>query len=524
MLKNIVRKNAYYDSVFLMSLTAQIKALDEVDDCAVMMATPANKEMLSERGLLTKESSGAQPGDLLVCLSLKDGVKTANVLKAIEDLWTQKVSVPSGTGEGHQPRSIDSAVDLLPDANIAVISVPGMYVKYIGMKALNRGLNLFIFSDNVSIEDEVLLKKEAIERGLLVMGPDCGTAIINGRAFGFANVVRKGNIGIISAAGTGLQELSVLLSNAGLGVSQGIGLGGRDLKEQIGGLSMLQAIKLLKSDDKTEIVVLLSKPPSPSVERKILDYVAGGKYVINFLGGNEAEAKKRGLVFANTIEQAAIEVAKLSGSGWEPPSIEAYRDVIRQAVNAVNKDGKGGKYLRGIFSGGTLCDESQIVLRGMLDEIYSNVPVPLMSKKLKNAWKSERHCIVDLGDDEFTRGRPHPMIDNTLRKERIVQEASDPDVAVILLDVVLGYGAHPDPAGELIRAIAQAQKIVSDDGRSLSFIAHVCGTQDDPQGLVPQEEKLKSAGVIVLPTNVLATKVAAGIIKGECEKKREGLT
>ncbi|MEW6039967.1 MAG: acyl-CoA synthetase FdrA [Elusimicrobiota bacterium] len=510
MLKNIVRKNAYYDSVFLMALTNQVKSIPGILDCAVMMATPSNKELLEGKKLLTAESSAAGPNDLLICLNLEDRIKSDEIIQSIDELFKQKISPVSDSG-ADKPVSIDSALDFLPDANIVSISVPGTYVRYLGMKALKRGLNLFVFSDNVTIEEEIELKKFATEHGLIVMGPDCGTAIINGKAFGFANAVNRGNVGIAAAAGTGLQELSVLINNCRLGISQAIGLGGRDLKEKVGGLSMLWAIKMLEEDENTHLIVLVSKPPAPSVEQKVLDYISKNcrkKYIINFLGGNPSESERRGLLFADTIERAARQAAKMSGA--ELPGEEETADIINLSVASFRKN---EKYLRGLFSGGTLCDEAQIVLKDFVTDVYSNVAVqPEM--KLKNSRVSEKNSIIDLGDDEFTAGRPHPMIDNTLRKERIIQEAKDPQTAVILFDVVLGYGAHIDPAGELLPAIEEARRIARAERRNIIFISHVCGTEKDPQVLSLQEKKLKDAGVVVLATNALAARVAGAIIKG----------
>ncbi|MDI6641142.1 MAG: hypothetical protein QME68_02400 [Elusimicrobiota bacterium] len=532
MLINIVKKNSYYDSVFLMSIAAKIKSYDGVIDSAVMMSTDSNKELLKKVTLLSDSDDVrySTSNDLLICLRLRDNIDQNALLKSVEELFYQKISTIEK--QEAQPHSIDSAIKNFPQANIVSISVPGTYVKYLGLKALKHRLNLFIFSDNVPIEDELELKKTAEKAGLLVMGPDCGTAIIDGKVFGFGNAIRRGNIGIVAAAGTGLQELSVLIHNCDLGISHGIGVGSRDLQAEIGGISTIQAIKILEDDPQTEFIVLVSKPPAEKVAKKVIEYIAetdstsGGrckkKYVVNFLGAEVMSSPSDRLIFTPTIESAAIEVVKLAGvTGDKLKSMFLSQSDIDEIVESeVKKFSKSQKYIRGIFSGGTLCSEAQIVLRDIsppLSDVYSNVPIGNL--KLKDGRKSYLHTIVDLGADEFTVGRPHPMIDNTLRCERIIQEAKDPEVAIILFDVLLGYGVPPDPVNELCNAIVKSQEIANNANRYISFIAHLCGTEDNPQNFNKQLKKLKSVGVILLPTNAQAAKVAGEIAKNLCLKK-----
>jgi len=409
---------------------------------------------------------------------------------------------PRPSGEAGLPKSLSSTFGQFPDANLVHISIPGKYVKWEAEKALERGLNLFIFSDNVPVEDELELKKIARKKSLLVMGPDCGTAIINGVALGFANVVRRGKIGIVAAAGTGLQEVSCLIHKAGCGISQGIGTGGRDLSKEIGGITMLQGIKALENDPDTRIIVLISKPPAKEVANKIIGEVKKGKkpFVINFLGAKLERETKR-IHFASTLEEAAYKAIALSKREGYKPEVFKKR-IISLAKRKSSRLKNKQKYIRGIFSGGTLCDEAMLILKDLIGDIYSNIPLK-PSLKLKNSNLSQRNSLVDLGDDEFTKGRPHPMIDFSLRNERIIQEARDPRTAVILLDIVLGYGAHPDPANALAPAIKKARE------RNISVVASLCGTEDDPQDYEKQKRELEKMGVIVMPSNAQAARFAA---------------
>ncbi|MBU4561337.1 acyl-CoA synthetase FdrA [bacterium] len=504
LLKNIVKKNTYQDSVFLMSIAHRVKSLKGIKEVSCLMGTPENKRLLKSVNLLTEEGKGAEPNDLLISISARDKEDIKEALEKIKRLLAEK-EVRKEYGETILPKSLDSALGQLPDANLVHISIPGKYVRWEAEKALERGLNLFIFSDNVSIEDELELKKMARKKDLLVMGPDCGTAIVDGVALGFANVIRRGNIGIVAASGTGLQEVSVLIHKAGLGISQGIGTGGRDLSKEIGGITMLQGIKALEKDPGTKIIVLISKPPAEEVADRIIKEVKKAKkpFVINFLGAKLERETKR-IHFASTLEEAAHKAIALSkGEEYKSKVFSERKERIislakRESSRLKNKQ----KYIRGIFSGGTLCDEAMLILKSLVGEVYSNIPLK-PSLKLKNNRVSHKNSLVDLGDDEFTRGRPHPMIDFTLRNERIVQEAKDPRTAVILLDIVLGYGAHPDPANALAPAIKKARE------RNISAVASLCGTEEDPQDYKKQMERLEKMGVIIMPSNAQAARFAA---------------
>jgi succinyl-CoA synthetase alpha subunit len=396
-------------------------------------------------------------------------------------------------------------LETLVGANLALISTPGEYAAAEAFKALSLGLNVMLFSDNVELKDEIALKRFAQERDLIVMGPDCGTAIINGIPLAFANVVRRGIIGVVGASGTGLQQVTCLVDRWGGGISQAIGTGGHDLHRDVGGISMLQGLKALAADPSTSVIVLISKPPSPEVAGKVLEAAgsAGKAVVVNFLGADPDPVRGGNLYPAETLEDAAAAAVALA-DGKTPKAVNVTPSSIAPLV-------PGQRYVRGLYSGGTFCYEASLLLKKKLGQINSNTPVE-PGDRLSDVWTSRKHTVIDLGDDLFTRGRPHPMIDHRLRNERLIKEASDPEVAVILLDIVLGYGSHPDPAAEMVPVIQKARDLASDAGRHLAVIAFVCGTAADPQNLSRQETALREAGVILAQSNAQAVRMAASVV------------
>jgi FdrA protein len=512
LVRNIVRENTYLDSIMLMSIGNRIKQLAEAQEASLIMGTEANKEILKNIGLLTPDGLKAGPGDLVIALKVEDEAACRRALKAAEQLITQRTDQPRAQAE--MPKSLAGAFEVLPGACLVVVSVPGPYAADVAMEALENGRHVMIFSDNVPVEDEIRLKKRARELDLLVMGPDCGTAIVNGVALGFANVVRRGPFGIVGASGTGIQEVSTLIHKQGYGISHAIGLGGRDLSHKVMGISMLQGIRALEEDPLTQIVILISKPPAPEVANLVLDTVKGlkKKYIVNFLKGDPAEAKKRDLPFAAALEEA-VDLAIATYEGRPHKAARPKTDKKQVAAKAAEerKHIGQGKQLRGLFSGGTLADEALVILSKQIGDIHSNIPLR-EELRLANSWESKGHTIVDLGEDEFTRGRPHPMIDFSLRCDRLLQEAKDPKCGVILLDVVLGYGAHPDPASELVPMIRQAQEKAVAGGRHISFVASITGTNEDPQRADVQRAALEAAGVQVLPSNAQAAHYAGLIL------------
>ncbi len=505
-LKVKILKREFRDSVVLMRISNMLKGIDGVEESAVLMATDLNKQYLKEVGLYTPEIDDAEPNDLIIA------VRGVNLDRALS---TAMEALAGGREEAetYYP-TLSSALEEFK-ANLAVISVPGEYAPMVAEEALNRGLDVFLFSSGVPLEEEVRLKKLALERGLILMGPDCGTAIIDGYAIGFGNKVPRGNIGIVSAAGTGLQEVSTLIAVMGGGISQAYGTGGRDLHEKVGGITMAQCIRLLANDPETDVLVLISKPPSKTALKKIArEAMRAGKPVIAcFIGGNIGGD----MVTVETLEEAAIMALKKAGlgrTGLLSLNLKEYEDLVRLEYEKLSSE---QKYIRGLYSGGTLAHEAIYLMEKHGFKVYSNIH-PDPRRRLDNPWESRGHTIIDMGAEEFVMGRPHPMIDQTLRMRRIVQEASDHSVAVILLDIILGYGAHPDPAGEIAKSIAEAKDKAEVENRHLVFVAHVCGTQQDPQNLDEQVKKLEKEGVIVMPSNAQAVKMSM-LIAGRGEIK-----
>jgi FdrA protein len=511
-IQTLIKHSEYHDSVSLMLIARELSHMAEVEDASVVMATEANKGLLKDAGLLTAEAETASPNDLVIAVKGAPEALGAILAEAEKLLQNKQTSMSSNE---FRPKTLVGAVKTNPEANMAVISVAGRYAAAEAWEALFRGLHVLLFSDNVSLEDEIALKQYAVEHGLLMMGPGAGTAILNGVALGFANVIPKGTVGIVAAAGTGLQEVSCLLAKYGAGISQGIGTGGRDLKEAVGGLMMLAGLKALQDDSETAVIVLVSKPPAASVATRILDQVGKSDKlaVVCFLGGDAIQppaslSKKWGTTVqtAHTLEQAALLGAQAAGSPSRPVSSEAMEGLVMPRFAPEQR------YLRGLFSGGTLCFEAQVIWRDALAEpVLSNAPLEAKNQ-LPDSLHSQGHSAVDLGEEEFTVGRPHPMIDNDLRIRRLLQEAQDVETAVIMLDVVLGYGAHPDPASELAPTVQKARTLRQASGGELVVIASVTGTAGDPQGLSRQVSLLEQAGVVVCESNAAAARLAVRLL------------
>ncbi|MCJ7625226.1 MAG: acyl-CoA synthetase FdrA [Anaerolineaceae bacterium] len=514
--KTVLKRNEYFDSITLMVISREISRLPGVDDASVVMGTEANKRLLDQAGLLSDEARRGTANDLIISFRAEES-NAEKILVDINRLFQRKRGAGAAK-DTYQPKTLRAAVKSCPSSNIVVISVAGRYAAEEAQEALQRGLHVMLFSDNVSINDELSLKTYARKNGLLLMGPGAGTAIINGAALGFANALPRGPVGIVAAAGTGLQEVSTILARHGIGITQGIGTGGRDLSQEIGGIMMLEGLKALQEDNTTEIIALISKPPALVVAQKILNQVARSAKptVICFLGAGSIGGEETAHIYhVQTLQECALRCAKLAGTSFadldQHQEIEANR-LSNLATNLVRELQPEQRFLRGLYSGGTLCYEAQWILSRMLREpIYSNVPLS-KSNKMTDSMVSRDHCVIDLGEEEFTVGRPHPMIDNDLRIRRIQQEARDRDVAAIILDIVIGYGAHPDPGGELAAAIYKAKQIAQKEGRELVFIGSVTGTEADPQGLSHQVRTLESTGMVVCQSNAAAAKLAGMIV------------
>ncbi len=508
--KYLIRENAYYDSVTLMIITREVKKIEGVKEVIVGMGTELNRELAGDLNLLIPELEKITPNDLFISLDCIEDNIAQKAFALVNELLNKK-KVES---EAYQPSTFESAIKYMPDANLVLISLPGKYAAREVKKALLDDRHVMLFSDNVTLEEEIELKNLAKERGLLMMGPDCGTAIINHVALAFANVIKKGPIGIVGASGTGIQEITVILDKLGVGVSQVIGTGGRDLNKEVGGIMMIEGIKALQHDSLTEVIVLISKPPDKEIARKVLSMLKEGKKpsVVCFIGGDPELIKDHGFIPGLSLEDTAYKaVAVVKGMPTEDFTGFSMKDIDKIIQGEAKKLNKEQRYIRGLYTGGTLCDEAMIILSVVIGDIYSNIPLK-PEGKLSDINRSYKHTFIDLGEDEFTRGRPHPMIDPSTRQERILSEAKDKKVAIILIDFILGFGSNPDPVGEMISYIRKAREITAQDGRYVCIISSVCGTEGDPQNLIEQEKKLREEGVIVMPSNAQAVRLAAEIV------------
>ncbi len=509
----VVRPGAYHDSVALLRVARALRARPGVREAAVVMGTPANRDLLADAGLLTEAARAATPNDLVIVIDAEtaDGAQAAAA--AAEPLLAR--SAPDAPRGGRsRPRTLAGAARRMPSGILALVSVPGAFAAAEARAALAAGLNVMLFSDNVSLTDEIALKRHAIRQGLLLMGPDCGTAYVAGVPLGFANAVPRGEVGLVAASGTGLQQVACLLAARGRGISHAIGVGGRDMSAEVGGLMTLAGLDLLGADDATALIVVVGKPPAPEVGDRIRARLAAiGKPAVACLLGRRVAVGTEDLVTTvDTLEDAALAAdARLAGTAWQPrvftvPGAEARIAVARRGLTPAQTT------VLGLYAGGTLAHESLLILESLLGPVASN---------LTGAAEGDpeggppSHQVLDLGADEFTIGRAHPMIDPTIRVERIARAARRPDVAVLLLDVVLGHGAADDPAGDLAPAIEAARATARAHGREMAVVATVIGTAADPQGLAAQTARLEAAGVWVLPSNAQAARAAAAIAGNE---------
>ncbi|GAA3482411.1 acyl-CoA synthetase FdrA [Streptomyces yanii] len=504
----VVKKNTYFDSVSLMAISTKANSLDEVEQAFVAMGTEMNKGVLGNLGLLTPELEAAGNGDLMVVVEAREGADADEVLARVEELLQRKASATGEATITH--RTIAAAVQDNPAANLAVIAVNGAYAGREARKALENDLHVLLFSDNVPVEEEVALKELAHEKGLLMMGPDCGTAIINNVALCFGNAVRPGSVGVVAASGTGAQEVSVRIHALGAGVSQLIGTGGRDLSEQVGGIMMIDGIRALAADPATSVIVLVSKPPAPSVEKKVLAEIAtaGKPVVVYFVGGSEEAVVAAGGHFASGSQDAALQAVRL---GVNPDAAVEPLDTRRvDEVAALLKPEQ--RFVRGLFCGGTLCDESMYAMLESGDDVWSNIQKD-PERRLTADSPSTGHTFLDFGDDDFTNGRPHPMIDPSLRLARLVEEAKDPEVAAVVMDFILGFGAHEDPVGVTLPAIEQAKTIAAEAGRHLEIVGYVLGTDLDTPAPADQIAALQAAGVTVTRSSTETGQFARAIAR-----------
>jgi FdrA protein len=477
----VIRRGTFLDSVALMTASRDAAGMEGIVAASIVNATPLNVELLERQGFsLAAEPDGVGSNDLVIALRGDPAASLDRALEEIERRLRHGRPAEPGSGERRPPRSVSAAARRAPDSSLALISVPGQHSAYECARALDAGLDVFCFSSGPSLEAEAVLKRRALERGLMMMGPDCGTAILNGVSLGFGNAVEPGPVGIVGASGTGIQAICCLLDQAGVGISQAIGVGGRDLRAEIGGPMALRAIELLGADPDTEAIVVVSKAPDPEVAARVARAAeATGKHAVlafpGLRGGRDAPLGELAASLEDAASRAALSI------GAELPAPTRWGSV-RPASGAI----------RGLFSGGTLRDEASAIVGAALGEVGTEL-------------ESEGHALVDLGDERFTEGRAHPMIDPSLRASFLERQSLDPGVGVLLLDVVLGYGAHPDPAGELAPGIAAA---LERRPEGLAVVASLCGTERDPQGLEGQAERLHRAGAVVTRSNADAARLA----------------
>lgn len=500
MLRTIIKKNTYQDSVVLMLLTNDISTLEGVDKVSIMMATPANKDILAASGLATPELDEATANDIAIVVDTKEDSVVEKVLEEVDNFLAGQSKSSSSKAE-KVIRSWEGALAELEDANLALISVPGVYAASVANRALDENLNTFIFSDNVSIEDELMLKKKAQEKGLLCMGPDSGTGVINSVPLAFTNHISPGRIGLVGASGTGIQEVTTIIDNLGEGVTNALGTGGRDLSEEIGGLTMLSAIALLAQDKSTEVITIISKPPASRVRDRIMDYIRGlDKPVVTLFLGEKPTYHEKGIYQAYTLEEAArISV-----------SLVRKEEVLPFTGSKPELSKKSDRTIKGYYSGGTLAGEAGMLIN---NSVFSGQAQPVEGY----VFKKDGFEVIDLGDDQYTQGKPHPMIDPTTRAQYMKEAAKDPSTGVILFDVVLGYGSHEDMASALAPSIASLKEEAEKENRELHFIATVCGTKMDPQGYDSQRKILEEQGVMVFTSNNSAVEKALALLGVEVD-------
>jgi len=495
-LVNQVRRAFYRDSVALMRISRAIESLAGVEAAALMIGSVTNRKLMEDAGLLAADGKSAGANDLVLAVRADTPANAQAALAEAERLLEAPATSDKGTDEW-TPKSLDTALTRLPNANLVLVSVPGEFAAAEARRALNKGLHVMMFSDNVALDDEVALKREAQRLGLLMMGPDCGTAIIGGVPLAFANVIPRGDIGIVGASGTGMQEVSTLIARHGGGVSHAIGVGGRDLKEAVGGITTLMAIDALERDPGTRQIVLISKPPAAAVAKKVLERIGQARKPVSicFIGADDMPVPANAALFSDlrSCVEHALGGRRIGWAGRTPDAKGLAARVARPRMR-----------LQGLFSGGTLCAEAQVVLRRAGITVTSNVPIPGVATP---ATAPDAHVVLDLGDDQYTVGRPHPMIDPSLRNQMLSAALRDGRTAVVLLDVVIGYGAHADPAGDLIAALPAAKE------REALLIASVCGTEGDPQRYSRQVALLEEAGIIAAPSNAHAAELAVDVLR-----------
>ncbi|MBK9965326.1 MAG: acyl-CoA synthetase FdrA [Holophagales bacterium] len=500
----LVRSGCYQDSARLMQVSRELAAVPGVLEAVAMMGTETNRRLLAESGFPAAELAKATPLDMVVALRAESPAALDSVQVALDRLLAGRgegaSSGPAAAAKG--PGTVTEALEAHPEANLVSVAVPGPYAAFVAQRALDAGRSVFLFSDNVSSADEVALKRRAAGLGLLVMGPDCGTAILSGVGLGFANRVERGPVGIVGASGTGIQELSCLLDRRGVGISHAIGTGSRDLSEAVDGVMTEVGLELLARDPETRCVLLVAKHPAESVARRLHGVLArlGKPVAVRYLG-EIARGDVEGVFYAGSLDEAAEKAAAWAGA----QALPAATTTAGTGRRAEGDPEQGESRLVGLFGGGSLAAEARCVLAAhgvetVVPDVMLTAHSPLPPGNL----------VVDTGDDAYTVGRPHPMVDQTVRCSLIRAAGADLSVRVLLLDLVLGDGAHPDPAPEIVQNVVAARAARA--GRPLSVVVSVCGSRRDPQGTRRQEEVLRQGGLHVASSAALAAGEAAALL------------
>jgi succinyl-CoA synthetase alpha subunit len=506
-----IRKNQYYDSVFLMGVNSRLSKIAGVQQTAVLMGSEKNKVLLEDLGIRARAIDEAGANDLVIAVLADDELTVRSVLDSVDAalLAVEATTTPSET------HTLEDGLRVKPSANLAVLTLPGDYVYAEARKALDAGLHVFIFSSNVPLEQERELKEAARSRGLLVMGPDCGTSILGGVGIGFANAVRRGTIGVIGPAGTGLQEFTCQVHHSGGGISHAIGTGSHDLSNAIGGATTLMALEALERDPSTDVIAIVAKPAGDQALGVLTTRLqACKKPVVACLLGGSGRARGAGLEWMPTIDAAARAAIELCAT---PATRSAPTLTIADPGRSIQVRAKRStpqRFLRGLFAGGTLCYQSQQILRQAGLTVFSNAPLSA-DGLLQDPAHSVQHTLIDMGDDAHTQGRLHPMIDGTLRAQRILAESVDPEVAILLLDFILGTNAAPDPVGDAVGAIVEGRRRRPKEAGDLAVVASICGTEEDPQSLSRQSSVLIEAGVHVFWSNARATDYCIELLRDE---------
>jgi len=511
MIVNITKKNFFRDSVQMMQFSQQLKDEQGVIDAAIVMGTDLNKNTLKKMELLTEDGAIATENDTLISINCKDKNSLNDAIQKAERLLTSNT-----TKSKNEFNSLASALNAFDNANIASLSIPGQFVKEMATELIKKQLHLFVFSDHVPLEDEIYLKNLALENNVLFMGPEAGTSILNGTVFGFGNRVRKGSVGIIGASGTGIQESSTMIDLFGEGISHGIGVGGRDLRNDIGGMMTLKAMEVFENDPNTKAVLLVSKPVEDDVRNKIINKInsfSKKNYVLCLVGDNENREDSARIKFSKSIQTSVLKILKSLDDNGYKKIMDVIRNQVNESINlaeSLSVDlNKEQKFIRGFFAGGTLCYESKIILEQMIGKVYSNLS-SYDEYSVKGNAPSKENTLIDFGEEEFTSARPHPIIDPLLRKNRILEDANDPNVGVIIIDIICGINAAKNTMAFHAETIKKAIQTAKEQGRKLSVFAYICGTEKDVS-----ENELKlltDSGAKLFTSNALMSFAAALVV------------